>query len=494
MANIWIDIQKKDLRRKNSLVVKATLLSVILAAVVDIAMGKELPVILSIIIGGLIGNGIVAYLHYKKKWETLIPYIAIIIVYAVLFIIMENSVSPTAYFLLFFGIGTAAIYMKKSLLLVSTIIGYICITLFTLSHANELPLEFKNYVTIYLLYGLIAILLNYQFSLSKRFQDQMSSLQLQTLSLQERENKVKEKVIQSVRTLSEMMKNVKEQSEATLHSAQEINLSIAEISSGIQTQTNSVGSITMTLGKATNQVEEMKSSASLLDSEAQESVHLTVDGERMMSVLQENINQSSSSMKKAELHMTHLREQAESIQESATSIQQIAEKTNLLALNASIEAARAGEAGKGFAVVAEEVRKLAEISNATTKKISQSLHQIVEETLFSESLVGETSRQLEGSVRAAIDTEGVFKTLSHHILTLKKHLEGYEDLATTIHHSSIEVEKTVAEFSALLEETNASLQNISLVIREQGNQNEEMHLKVENADASLQGLLALYKE
>ncbi|WP_425541886.1 methyl-accepting chemotaxis protein [Bacillus carboniphilus] len=457
-------------------------------------MGKELAIILSIIIGGGIGVGIIAYLHFSKKLEKIIPYLSILFVYAVLFIIMENSVSPTAYFLLYFGIGAAAIYMNHSLLVISSLVGYLCMTIFTISHSGDLPLELKNYVTIYLLYGLTTILLYFQFNLSKRFQVQMSSLQNETLSLHKREQQVREKVIESALTLSELLKQVKVQSEDSLHSSQEVNLSINEISAGIQNQTDSISTITKSIGKATDQVEQMKSHANQLDSEAQESVHLTVDGEQKMSLLQENIHQSSTSMKKAEQHMTHLREQAESIQESAKWIQQIAEKTNLLALNASIEAARAGEAGKGFAVVAEEVRKLAETSNATTKQISKSLIQIVEETTISEVLVGETARQLENSVRAAAETEGVFKTLSQHILSLKAHLEGYGDLASTIHGSSVDVEKTVAEFSALMEETNASLQNIALVMREQSTQDENMHSKVENADSSLQELLSLYKE
>ncbi|WP_435521674.1 methyl-accepting chemotaxis protein [Bacillus oleivorans] len=196
-------------------------------------------------------------------------------------------------------------------------------------------------------------------------------------------------------------------------------------------------------------------------------------------------------MKKAESHINHLRQQAELVQISAKSIQKIAEQTNLLALNASIEAARAGEAGKGFAVVAEEVRKLAETSNTTTKEISKSLTAIVEETVASEELVGETARQLESSVQSVSDAGSVFKLLKQRIGSLKHHLEGYEELASTVHGSSIEVEETVAELSAVLEEINESLQTISHVIENQTSENENMFDLVEKANQSLDELLSL---
>jgi methyl-accepting chemotaxis protein len=133
-------------------------------------------------------------------------------------------------------------------------------------------------------------------------------------------------------------------------------------------------------------------------------------------------------------------------------IDDIADQTNLLALNAAIEAARAGEQGRGFAVVADEVRKLAERTTKATKEIADMIRTVQEETKVAVAAMEEGTKQVE---------EGV-TTTSRAGDSLKQIIHMSEQVGEMITH----IATAATEQSSATEEINKNMDQIAKLVKE----------------------------
>lgn len=152
----------------------------------------------------------------------------------------------------------------------------------------------------------------------------------------------------------------------------------------------------------------------------------------------------------------------------------IAEKTNLLSLNASIEAAKAGEAGKGFGVVAQEVKKLAYQSKEASKKINNILSVIQEktqQTVYTANIVGEAIKQQKFAVN---ETDKSFKTIYMCMDGIKQRMDGIETAAEEMlvfRDSSI---NTMQMISSVSEDTVAMSEELAASAYDQMSGSEEL--------------------
>ncbi|MBB5018283.1 methyl-accepting chemotaxis protein/methyl-accepting chemotaxis protein-2 (aspartate sensor receptor) [Chitinivorax tropicus] len=202
-------------------------------------------------------------------------------------------------------------------------------------------------------------------------------------------------------SLRDMFTDVSVQSQAVGHAASELGGSAQKIEHATDHQAEASTSTAASVEQVTVSIQHIADSAREFEQTARTTGEQTHNGQQLASQVAGEISRASGSVFKLADTMGNLATQSQQVNTIVSVIKDIADQTNLLALNAAIEAARAGEHGRGFAVVADEVRKLAARTGEATIEIGRIVQAIQHDITQANGDMESTQRQIEEGVQLA---------------------------------------------------------------------------------------------
>jgi len=252
--------------------------------------------------------------------------------------------------------------------------------------------------------------------------------------------------------LNSVFRKIADSTDQLASAAEQLSASSSQISAGTDKQASQTEQIATSMEEMSATVIDIARNASEAAGAANSATQSADKGGDIVKNTVEGMNRIAGAVRESASTIEALKKSSEQIGEIIGVIDEIADQTNLLALNAAIEAARAGEQGRGFAVVADEVRKLAERTTKATREIAEMIKSIQSETGGAVSSMESGSQEVEKGVTLASEAG---EALQQIVEQVNKVTDMVQQIATS-----------TEEQSAAAEEISSNVESVATIARE----------------------------
>lgn len=246
---------------------------------------------------------------------------------------------------------------------------------------------------------------------------------------------------QFVGSLHELITNIRMQAQEFGSEANQVQDKTRSSTTELSRQQQEIAMVATAVTEMSSATQEIANNAEQTAAAANLSAKNSQDGLGLVHKTRESINQLANGVSDATGVIAQLDHHAKDINGILSTIQGIAEQTNLLALNAAIEAARAGEQGRGFAVVADEVRVLSQRTAASTSEIQSTIETLQQTTQQAVKLMEKSQDMASSSVHDALDASAALEEITQAITRIS-------DMASHIATAAEEQSHVTSEITA----------------------------------------------
>lgn len=253
-------------------------------------------------------------------------------------------------------------------------------------------------------------------------------------------------------SLREMIQSIASTAEHVASASEEISSSATQQAQGSETQKDQTSQVATAMQEMSSTVLQVSDNSNKAAEAARKAADTAKRGGSIVEETLTKMRRIAESVGATAKKMEELGKSSDQIGRIIGVIDDIADQTNLLALNAAIEAARAGEQGRGFAVVADEVRKLAERTTTATKEIAQMIKNIQDETKVAVTAMEAGTKQVEEGVTSTATAGGSLRQII--------------DMSNQVGEMITHIATAATEQSSATEQVNNNMDQIAQLVKE----------------------------